>query len=391
MKMKKIFLSAVLIAALSMPGAAMAAQPASELTQFAEISGNEAAAVSDNETPAVSDNEATDVSGNEAPTVSDNETPGEVTPNEPDQPIKQGMVEENGAWYYYKKGVRVTDRLICLRDEDGAPHYYYLQSNGKAYTKGIKKLEVNGETRYYFFQSNGEALTSEFRAVRVKDSTYYYYFRANGRALVSTWKIIEGKKYYFGANGRAYAAYRGWNQMDGAWNYFNSKGQLNYRWIQKNGVWTYENTITGTVRYESDLLYKTWQKAQKMDSSTQYLILVDLTNCKTMVFKGSKGSWCPYRMFKCSPGKPSTPTVRGDFTVTGRGYSFGTSSYTCYYYTQFYGNYLFHSVLYHAGTFRVKDGRLGMHLSHGCVRMHINSAKWIYDNIPNKTHVNIYY
>ena len=36
------------------------------------------------------------------------------------------------------------------------------------------------------------------------------------------------------------------------------------------------------------------------------------------------------------------------------------------------------------------DGRLGMHLSHGCVRLDIDNAKWIYDNIPYGTKVVIW-
>jgi hypothetical protein len=36
------------------------------------------------------------------------------------------------------------------------------------------------------------------------------------------------------------------------------------------------------------------------------------------------------------------------------------------------------------------DGRLGMGLSHGCVRLDINNAKWIYDNIPRNTTVVVY-
>ncbi len=58
-----------------------------------------------------------------------------------------------------------------------------------------------------------------------------------------------------------------------------------------------------------------------------------------------------------------------------------------YYYTQFCGNYLFHSVTYYQNTFNIMDGRLGMNLSHGCVRLQIDNAKWIYDNIPSGTKV----
>lgn len=36
------------------------------------------------------------------------------------------------------------------------------------------------------------------------------------------------------------------------------------------------------------------------------------------------------------------------------------------------------------------DGRLGMHLSHGCVRLQIDNAKWIYNNIPRGTTVVVY-
>ena len=36
------------------------------------------------------------------------------------------------------------------------------------------------------------------------------------------------------------------------------------------------------------------------------------------------------------------------------------------------------------------DGRLGMGLSHGCVRLQIDNAKWIYDNIPRGSKVVVY-
>ena len=92
----------------------------------------------------------------------------------------------------------------------------------------------------------------------------------------------------------------------------------------------------------------------------------------------------------CTTGAKSTQTVKGTFTVQGKGKSFG-SGYTCWYYTQFYGNYLFHSVLYKQGSMSViTDGRLGINASHGCVRLNINNAKWIYDNIPRGTKVVVY-
>lgn len=92
----------------------------------------------------------------------------------------------------------------------------------------------------------------------------------------------------------------------------------------------------------------------------------------------------------CAPGKASTPTVSGTFTVQGKGYYFDSGSARCYWYTQFYGNYLFHSVLYSKYNGSLMDGRVGIPLSHGCVRLQIDNAKWIYDNIPRGTKVVIY-
>jgi len=82
--------------------------------------------------------------------------------------------------------------------------------------------------------------------------------------------------------------------------------------------------------------------------------------------------------------------VHGIFTVQEKGYSFVSYGSRCYYYTQFCGNYLFHSITYDPSTGAVQDARLGMQLSHGCVRLNTSNAKWIYDNIPRNTKVVVY-
>lgn len=117
-----------------------------------------------------------------------------------------------------------------------------------------------------------------------------------------------------------------------------------------------------------------FNRAQGYYSSTNWLVRVDTNTCTVTVYNGSRGSWVLVNELICSLGAPWTPTVTGEFTVTGKGYSFG-SGYTCYYYTQFYGDYLFHSVLYNQGTFNIQNGRLGQKLSHGCIRKAIQDAK----------------
>ena len=144
-------------------------------------------------------------------------------------------------------------------------------------------------------------------------------------------------------------------------------------------------TFRQTTYIPSDRQEMVW-KAQGYYSSTNWLVLIDNTNNKVGIFNGSRGNWNLAQFWTCTTGKASTPTVLGEYQVGSRGYSFG-HGYTCYYWTQFYKDYLFHSVLYDEDTFRIQDGRLGQNLSHGCVRLDINNAKWIYNNIPSRTKV----
>lgn len=140
---------------------------------------------------------------------------------------------------------------------------------------------------------------------------------------------------------------------------------------------------------EQRIKFQMAAKAQGQSSSTKWLILVDTHKNRVCVLKGKKGQWNVHKFFKCSCGAPGTPTVRGKFTIGNRGRSFGEDKgYSCWYWTQFHGNYLFHSVLYNPGSQRsLQDGRLGMNLSHGCVRLAIGNAKWINRNIPSGTKV----
>ena len=124
-------------------------------------------------------------------------------------------------------------------------------------------------------------------------------------------------------------------------------------------------------------------------SPTNYLLVVDTSAPHCMSFYWRDGAWQPHHDWPCSVGAPATPTVRGTFAIGSRGRSFG-SGYTAYWWTQFHGDYLFHSVLYYQGTYTIKDGTLGGHVSHGCVRMRIEDAKWIHDNIPSGTYVVVY-
>lgn len=186
---------------------------------------------------------------------------------------------------------------------------------------------------------------------------------------VSSGKVLDiaGTKNTSGANVRA----------------AKSDGTAQQRW------WLQKTTVNAAEVKADKVQNKALRKAQSKGSATNWFIAVDVTNHRTIIFKRSGSTWKVAKNWLCSVGKPSTPTVLGTFTVGIKGYSFG-SGYTCYYYTQFYGDYLFHSVKYYQGTFQVKDGRLGQDVSEGCVRLKINNAKWIYNHIPSGTKVVTY-
>lgn len=93
--------------------------------------------------------------------------------------------------------------------------------------------------------------------------------------------------------------------------------------------------------------------------------------------------------FVCSTGLPGSDTPKGKYTIHERGKSFFSQSLQegAYYWTQFQGDFLFHSVPFDKNK-KIMDAeaaKLGTKASHGCVRLSIDNAKWIYDNIPRGT------
>lgn len=119
-----------------------------------------------------------------------------------------------------------------------------------------------------------------------------------------------------------------------------------------------------------------------VQSPTVNLITTDLKNKLTYVFKkGDNGIWQPLHQWLCTIGAPATPTIQGTFYVSGRKPYFGTDSYRAKYATRIQGSYYYHTVLFNAAGTEIIDDRLGMALSHGCIRLAVEDAQWIYDNV----------
>lgn len=126
-------------------------------------------------------------------------------------------------------------------------------------------------------------------------------------------------------------------------------------------------------------------------SPTVNLITTNLKNKQTFVFeKDDNQNWVLLYQWVSTIGKPSTPTIKGTFYVNGRKPYFGSDTYRVKYATRIRGSYYYHSVLFDAQGNEIIDDRLGMALSHGCVRLAVENAQWIYDNILDSTTIIIY-
>ena len=211
--------------------------------------------------------------------------------------------------------------------------------------------------------------------------------KTDGTAAKKIGKV--GILYYFGKTGKG-KKYTGWYKKGKAKYYFKKGSRLRGTKKVKKTWYVFSKSNGKMIRKIGDGIDK---KFQSYSSATRYMIVLKLKEHRVRIYHGKKGKWKRIHAFKCSVGAPSTPTVRGTFRVGSKGRYFNTgSSMRCWYYTQFYGNYLFHSVIYDRSSSprNVVNGRLGANISHGCVRLALGNAKWIYNNVPSGTKVVIY-
>lgn len=128
-------------------------------------------------------------------------------------------------------------------------------------------------------------------------------------------------------------------------------------------------------------------------ASKKYVIKINKQmNCVTIYEKKSSGKLKPVRAMVCSAGN-ATPI--GTFPL-GEKMRWHTLNGPCYgqYCTRITRGFLFHSVWYYRRTpssLAVKEyNKLGTTASHGCVRLMVADAKWIYENVPSGSSVIIY-
>lgn len=324
--------------------------------------------------------------------------------------MKTGWYKEGNTWYYLSgSGAMQTGWLY----HGGA--WYYLLENGAMQEGWLK----HGTVWYYLTPGSGMMKTGWY-----KEGNAWYYLSGNG-AMQTGWLNQGGVWYYLSESG---AMKEGWASVDGtwyyltpgsgvmqtgwckvgnAWYYLSGSGAMQESWIRLNGKRYYLTPGSGAMvtgwKYIGKYKYyfgNDGALVQDLDGvigrQSSYYITVNRATCQIMVYAkdGANGYTIPVKTFACSVGMPSTPTPVGTFRTSQKlrwhtlmGPSYGQ------YCTRIVGGVLFHSVAgYNMTSYNLSAGeynKLGGPASHGCVRLCVRDAKWIYDNCALGTTVTI--
>lgn len=126
-----------------------------------------------------------------------------------------------------------------------------------------------------------------------------------------------------------------------------------------------------------------------------YKLFVSIANQRVYVHEWNGNGYNdePLYTVKCSTGTNNNPTPTGTYQAGGQSgmewYLFEKSACYAKWAYHIVGNVLFHSVLYdlHKNLMESTVDALGHKDSHGCIRLAVPDAKWIYDNCPPGTTV----
>ena len=297
-----------------------------------------------------------------------------------------GLAQYGNEWYYIENG-KVNWNYTGLAQR--GIEWFYIEK-GKLNWNHSGIVEYNNQ---WFYVERGR-LNWNYTGLGQSGNDWYYIER--GRVNWGyTGLVQKGNEWFFVRNGRLDWGYTGL-ACNGEYYFYVKNGRLDWNYsgyAQIDGQGEYYEVRNGRLVGGTLTLAKMHGVANNQDSPTNYIVIVDRAAHRVGVFKGSKYNWADAKYYKCCVGKPSTPTISGTYYIKSRGKYFDTGTKgRCWYFTQINGNYLFHSVIYDRQNSpkRIIDNSMDAAVSHGCVRLDLENAKWIYDNIPKNTKVIIY-
>lgn len=336
-----------------------------------------------------------------------------------------GFKTLNQKVFYFQKGNsdgNIGKMYTSWRTIDG--QVFYFQQGG---VKGVQGQMYTGwrgiSGKVFYFKPTGAYGSKGARLTgwQTIGNKRFFFQRAgvvgNAGRLLTGWQNIDGKKYYLqetGAYGtKGQMAKNGWLKISNTWYYFQSNGSVKTGWLRDGSQWYYLKSngamVTGWNYVDSYKYYfrpnssggpqgSLVQDVSSMVSGPYYATVDRVRNVVTIYAKDESGNYrIPVKAMTCSVGLPGpdTATPVGNFNTIGEPYRWKALMGNSWgqYATRIVGGVLFHSV---AGSApnpyslpAAEYNRLGSPASHGCVRLCVRDAKWIYDNCQRSMPVTI--
>ncbi|NLC81148.1 MAG: murein L,D-transpeptidase, partial [Lentisphaerae bacterium] len=147
---------------------------------------------------------------------------------------------------------------------------------------------------------------------------------------------------------------------------------------------------TGIADETTQKLLYSYNAAQSDQYVSQYMAVVDVSDQRVYIFMWTGAAYDTLtKTMVCSTGTEKDPTTLGTFQAAGRmseWYYFDEYDVYARWVFIIHGGEWFHSVLYHQQGGVPTGGsvkKLGQRDSHGCIRLAVDEAKWIYENCSN--------
>ena len=277
----------------------------------------------------------------------------------------------------------------------GRPDQGYIVRGKTLYGGGM--IIASSDGALYFQDKSGFVVTDE-----VDGALQRYYIVSLGDgvmgARIGLFKV--GSDQYYGREDQGYVVRGSYTTPAGMTIYGDEDGKISYAFLTSAG-------------------WAAWDRVKAypggMYSLTQYLLTVDTTNNRVVVFQGTYipslkwyGNWTPLYDWACSTGSKiyhdgqGTPTgiyriggnadynwdASGNYTPGGYRTTYWAKNDVTYF-TGFILNLGFHSTIGYEGGYS-DPSQLGKHITHGCIRLTEENAKWIYNNATQGTKVYVF-